>query len=783
MNVGRLYPVLKYLLLALLIPLLGSALLGTCVSGLVFEGGSCSFQGDVLRSLAAYGPGALLVFLFVLALTLDARRDHLYRRASEQYSLFKAVENVTPKDFGFEVASAGKSVGPQRRPFYDAYVARRATSETPTEPDSSFHDEDSLARELRSERGFVLLGQPLDGKSRTLYEVLSRLDGYVIVRPALSHGMPREDAFSLTEGKNVILLLEDLHEYVGAQIAVPEFYRVLSGYASSCAIASTCRDGPELRLVEERLGRLYEEIPLKLKLIPPTVDDKAELARRIGEDWNPEAEGDYPTLGSVAMERPLEAMTLRFRNLLRQRPDYADALRALKLLMNGSIPPTRQRVEAVWNSVFHRTGGNLRDCLRTLASQSFLLADDSADQIVRPEPAYLRDAVTYTEGKEPEDDFFPALVDTLRELGDAEALTGLGVVCLLGTSKVWSPQGAYDCFDLATEVDPDYASAWLNKAGLLSAGGHHEDAVGAAERAVKLQPDAYYYWETMGSALKGAERHEEAVDAYLSAAALRPSKPSIWRALGKTYLAHDRLRKALGAFNRSIDLGVDYDYVESWVGRAQTLQRLGRTLEALMAYDRVIDMKPDHFEATFNKSGVLRELARHEDALIAIARAEDLRPNHPEVQAAKCESLTKLAQRDNDGTRWQEAYEAATRATNLDEDHATAWSMKGIAALFLGRFDEGSEAIERAILLEPGRVENWFHKAQALFKLAEGQPTTSVEVRAGLWWLCRAWQARYKLPDRGASAWLLFQQVRYHPDRCDQDFPSLAPQRRLQLDD
>jgi tetratricopeptide (TPR) repeat protein len=714
--------------------------------------------------------------LLLLGLTLDARRDDLYHRASEQFALVKPAENVEPGDFGFAVATPGEAVGPQRRPFYDAYVARRASVEALDGSDARPYEEDELAQELRSERGFVLLGQPLDGKSRTLYEVLSRLNGYQIVKPSLSEGMPGEDAvLLLVGGKDVILLLEDLHEYVGAQIDLPELYGALGKYASSCVVAATCRDGPELRLVEEKLGRLYEEMPLKLKLIPPTVDEKGRLARSIGEDWDPEAADDYPTLGSVAMERPMEAMALRFRNLLWQRPDHVDALRALKLLTTASIRPlTHERVEAVWKKVFGRTGLHLRDCLRALADQSFLREDSSAEGSVRPEPAYLRDAVTYTDGKEPEDDFFPALVDTLEEVGDAEALTNLGVVCVLGMGQRWSAQAAYDCFDRATRVDPNYASAWLNKTGMLSHAGHREEAVRAAERAVELKPNAWYYWESKGRALYNAGRYEAALDAYHHTNHLELGRSRIWRNLGATYMARSRYRDALSAYNRSIDLGADYEYAKGWMGRAQALQRLGRARDALRAYDRVTDTKPDYFEAWFNKSGVLRTLARHESALIATARAESIRPDHVDVHLAQGESLVALAKRDDDAAQWEQAYEAYVRATNLDENHASAWSMKGVALLMLGRFAEGSEALERAILLRPEYVQDWWHKAQALLKMAEGQPMeSSVEVRAGLWWLCRAWRARDRLPDRGASVLHTFQQVGYHPNRCDQDFPYL----------
>jgi tetratricopeptide (TPR) repeat protein len=770
----RLYPILKYSLVTLLIPLLVASLLGTCVSGLLFEGASCSLQSDVLRSLTAYGPWALLFFLLLLSLTLEARHQDFYNQASQQLSLTKPAELLKPDDFGFEAASSSGSVSPGRRPYYDVYVPRTATAEQPDGAHSCSYGEDSLAAELRSGRSFVLLGQPLDGKSRMLYEVLSRLNGRHIIRPSLSKGMPGKDALSLVEGKDVILLLEDLHEYAGSQIDLPELQRELSGRATSCVIASTCRDGPELKRIEQELGRLYEELPLKLRLVPPTAEEKGRLARSIGEDWNPETADDYPTLGSIAMERPMEAMSLRFRNLLRECPDHADALRAMKLLTAASIRPlTYGRVEAVLGSVFGRTEGHLRDCLRVLSDQAFLQEGPSADETVRPEPAYLRDVVSYSEGKEPKDDFFPTLLHTLKEIRDADAMISLGVSSMTGGR--WSPQAVYYCFDWATKIDPNNSSAWLNKTALLSAGGHDADAVEAAEKAVQLKPRDYAYWQQKGRALQGAGRHEEARDALLQTVKFRPDRVDAWRQLGSVYMDLGCPRDALSAFNQSIDLGADYDYVKSWVGRARALSRLGRDQQALRAYDRVIRMDPDHFEARFNKAGLLRKLARWEEALVAVEEAESLRPDNADVQNGKGEALYELAKRDDDPDRLREALQAYDRATVLDEENGTSWSMKGVTLLYLGRYAEASEAIEGAIALKPDRPEDWFHKAQALLKLVEGEPVPGpAEYTAGMWWLCRAWQVRDRLPEEGIALRRLFEQIGYDPRLCRSDFPSLG---------
>ena len=157
--------------------------------------------------------------------------------------------------------------------------------------------------------------------------------------------------------------------------------------------------------------------------------------------------------------------------------------------------------------------------------------------------------------------------------------------------------------------------------------------------------------------------------------------------------------------------------------------------------------------------------------MAAAAEAEKLRPDNADVQNGKGEALLAIAERNGDSDLLQEAHQAYTRATSLDEDNHTAWSRKGITLLYLEHYEEASEAIERAIALKPHFVENWFHKAQALLKMLEGQPVPGPpEYEAALWWLCRAWRRRDQLPDKGESVLRIFQQIGYDPRRCEHDF-------------
>jgi hypothetical protein len=202
-----------------------------------------------------------------------------------------------------------------------------------------------------------------------------------------------------------VLFVEDMNDYAGGVLDLREFYATLSRHAEMCVVAATCRDGPELavvgRQVATSLSRLYEEIPFKLTLLPPSPSQKIQLAQSIGQQGNLQHVAAFPTVGSITMDNPLMAMRQRFEAL---RPEQKDTLRALKLLAAaGVLPFSSARLLAVLQHIFNRTL-HLGDYLDALAEQAFVRRPSRQD-LISPEPAYLLRTVTYTEGKNPKRTF------------------------------------------------------------------------------------------------------------------------------------------------------------------------------------------------------------------------------------------------------------------------------------------------------------------------------------------------------------------------------------------
>lgn len=466
----RFYVPLQFLLVTFLIVGVGTTLASGYIVTCFFQGDSCSLGHDVATSLIIRGSYLLLFLLSLLALTLVARRDYLHHKALRQFSFAKPVEDLSPKDLGYREAKSGEQVEPRYRPFYEAYVKRGAKLGAGSSGSVTSYDESALVQELYSGTDFVILGPPLSGKSRTLYEVVKKLKGCFAVAPQEYGDLPDDKAFfELTTGKDVVLILEDLNDYVAKGFPLREFVRRLDHHAKSLAIAATCRDGPEMATIEAAQGtdasRFYEEIHLKLILVPLDGKEKENLARKLGKDWDPEQSEMYPTPGSIIMEDSMHAMQIRFEHAL--SPEQRDTLRTLHLLGFANVRPfTHNRIKLVLEhpDLFARTGVHLGDSLEDLTEQAFLHHPATQDP-VDPELAYLLEAVEYTEGKTPLDDF-PTLVEIFDTAADAE---GLFYIAYIYKEAMEDRVRALDCLDRALNHRPDYPVALNNKGVELTA--------------------------------------------------------------------------------------------------------------------------------------------------------------------------------------------------------------------------------------------------------------------------------------------------------------------------
>lgn len=204
--------------------------------------------------------------------------------------------------------------------------------------------------------------------------------------------------------------------------------------------------------------------------------------------------------------------------------------------------------------------------------------------------------------------------------------------------------------------------------------------------------------------------------------ALDEDNPQVWFDRGKQLLDEDN-EKALEAFDRALELDPNHD--RAAINRGNALMNLGRHEEAIAAYDRALELNPKADLAWANRGSVFFDLEDYEQAIASWDKALELNPKDLETwhnkgivlgvklnrfeEALGCFDQTLALEPEDVQTwfnrgivlaalnRWEEALESWSRATDLQPDFQDAWINQGVALQKLGRYAEAIAANQRAI--------------------------------------------------------------------------------------
>ncbi|WP_218461046.1 tetratricopeptide repeat protein [Rickettsia sp. TH2014] len=126
-------------------------------------------------------------------------------------------------------------------------------------------------------------------------------------------------------------------------------------------------------------------------------------------------------------------------------------------------------------------------------------------------------------------------------------------------------------------------------------------------------------------------KYEEALEAYDKAIELNSQCTEAY--LGKWYILEEQEKnaEALEVYIKTEELKIPNtdSYIHFQSGNA--LDNLKRYEEAIQAFDKAIELKPDDAVAYYNKGNALNILERYEEAIVAYDKAIDLDPDYAEA--------------------------------------------------------------------------------------------------------------------------------------------------------
>ena len=270
-----------------------------------------------------------------------------------------------------------------------------------------------------------------------------------------------------------------------------------------------------------------------------------------------------------------------------------------------------------------------------------------------------------------------------------------------------SYEEALYAYDQATEIDPENKEAWMGKTDCLCFLKRSAEAKESAEQALKL------YNQSL-------EKNSSDFDSWMAKAHIYSSLAWADRAgFNESYL-----ESSLHAVSEALHIQPNNSSALLFQGGA--LSNLGRYEEALIAFDRAMEIGFPPSESWRNEA-----LAEGRGlALAALGRVDEAEKSYKDVQdaakkqletanstAEQVESWIHLGMLLQEQGKLTEALQAFDNATALDPKSAFSWKVKGyIQAVWLGRYDEGLDALNRSLDIEQS-ADVWEVKARVLCEL------------------------------------------------------------------
>lgn len=163
---------------------------------------------------------------------------------------------------------------------------------------------------------------------------------------------------------------------------------------------------------------------------------------------------------------------------------------------------------------------------------------------------------------------------------------------------------------------------------------------------------------------------------------------------GNKFLKLQQYDKAIVAYDKVIQ--AKPDFYNAWFTRGVALRYLQRYEEALASYDKAIQIKTDFYLAWYYKGLLLEELQHYEEAVAAYDKALKIEPNDPAIWTSRGVALGYLR-------RYEEAIASCNKAIQIQSDYGYAWYNKAGCYAEQGVINLAIDNLKQAINLDSDR--------------------------------------------------------------------------------
>jgi tetratricopeptide (TPR) repeat protein len=208
----------------------------------------------------------------------------------------------------------------------------------------------------------------------------------------------------------------------------------------------------------------------------------------------------------------------------------------------------------------------------------------------------------------------------------------------------------------------------------------------------------------MGLLSHQAKQYDLAVE-WMARAIRQDPKAAYLSSLGTTLQQQGRLEEALKAFDKAVQLKPDD--AELWINLGNILADLNRPADAILGFQHALKLDPRHWDAAYRSGFLLHALGRPEEAVSYFDLGDALQPNQAVILEMRAIALHSLK-------RFEQALADNRRAHALNPGNADTCNNIGANLQSLGRDEEALPWFDRALELRPDYIVAFTNKASSL---------------------------------------------------------------------
>jgi tetratricopeptide (TPR) repeat protein len=190
------------------------------------------------------------------------------------------------------------------------------------------------------------------------------------------------------------------------------------------------------------------------------------------------------------------------------------------------------------------------------------------------------------------------------------------------------------------------AGEWLELGNKFAKDGLYSDAVDAYNQSLQLDASNAKVFTYRGVALQHLGANNESMRDFEQALRINPNESAAWQGKAATYIEIGQYRPAIKAAEKAIELSktTEDKKENAYLLRGFALNRLEMYDDALLSFDKAIEIDPKRVDLWQNKAYSLTKLGRFMEVLKCYEVMSGIEPRNPEIWSKKGEIHLALGQ-------------------------------------------------------------------------------------------------------------------------------------------